>query len=207
MIIMYCFTKCHSSYILVYTFELPLDQLPIFAIHQYKNWKLSMQKDLLHSLSVRKLGLTDHQPIFFRLLQPKYPEQHSSKTVYVLRDRERRGDARQGTLNQHHQNESPLLFFLVFSTFQLNFLRITLFLTSIKSTYSEHCSSRPVITLRARNAGTPAQARPIAIKVRSRISKWVDIHEMHNITADSTIEVFRDYFSTWGIPVKVVRAI
>ena len=29
-------------------------------------------------------------------------------------------------------------------------------------------------------------------------SKWVDIREMCNITAESTIEVFRDYFSTWG---------
>ncbi|XP_058803953.1 uncharacterized protein K02A2.6-like [Phymastichus coffea] len=35
-------------------------------------------------------------------------------------------------------------------------------------------------------------------------SKWLDIRELNNITAETTIDVFRDYFATWGIPKKLV---
>lgn len=35
-------------------------------------------------------------------------------------------------------------------------------------------------------------------------SKWIDIREMKNITTESTIDVLRDYFSTWGIPLRLV---
>lgn len=35
-------------------------------------------------------------------------------------------------------------------------------------------------------------------------SKWADIRMMNNITTDSTINVLRDYFSTWGLPNKLV---
>lgn len=35
-------------------------------------------------------------------------------------------------------------------------------------------------------------------------SKWVDIKQMPNITADTTIAALREYFATWGIPTKIV---
>ncbi|XP_058810503.1 uncharacterized protein K02A2.6-like [Phymastichus coffea] len=34
--------------------------------------------------------------------------------------------------------------------------------------------------------------------------KWFDIRELNNIIAETTIDVFRDYFVTWGIPKKLV---
>lgn len=34
-------------------------------------------------------------------------------------------------------------------------------------------------------------------------SKWVDIKEMKNITAESTIKAFKEHFSTWGLPFKL----
>ncbi|XP_015114936.1 uncharacterized protein K02A2.6-like [Diachasma alloeum] len=35
-------------------------------------------------------------------------------------------------------------------------------------------------------------------------SKWIDVREMANITSESTIEIFEDYFAVWGIPVVLV---
>ncbi|XP_015112270.1 uncharacterized protein K02A2.6-like [Diachasma alloeum] len=35
-------------------------------------------------------------------------------------------------------------------------------------------------------------------------SKWIDVREMVNITSESTIDIFEDYFTTWGIPVVLV---
>lgn len=35
-------------------------------------------------------------------------------------------------------------------------------------------------------------------------SKWVDVKEMKNITSESTIDVFREYFSTWRLPSKLM---
>ena len=33
-------------------------------------------------------------------------------------------------------------------------------------------------------------------------SKWIDVKEMKNITADSMISAMREYICTWGIPLK-----
>ncbi|XP_058809941.1 uncharacterized protein K02A2.6-like [Phymastichus coffea] len=35
-------------------------------------------------------------------------------------------------------------------------------------------------------------------------SKWIDIRELNNITSETTIDVFRDYFTTWGLPNTLV---
>ncbi|XP_058796648.1 uncharacterized protein K02A2.6-like [Phymastichus coffea] len=35
-------------------------------------------------------------------------------------------------------------------------------------------------------------------------SKWVDVKEMKDITADSTIDMFREYFCVWGLPNELV---
>ena len=35
-------------------------------------------------------------------------------------------------------------------------------------------------------------------------SKWVDIKEMSNIVATSTIEMLKEYFSEWGLPNTLV---
>ncbi|KAL0268628.1 UNVERIFIED_CONTAM: hypothetical protein PYX00_010487 [Menopon gallinae] len=35
-------------------------------------------------------------------------------------------------------------------------------------------------------------------------SKWVEVTKMTKITAERTIDIFRKYFSRWGLPVKVV---
>lgn len=35
-------------------------------------------------------------------------------------------------------------------------------------------------------------------------SKWLDVKEMRDITTDTTISAFKDYFCTWGIPVSLV---
>ncbi|XP_014214167.1 uncharacterized protein K02A2.6-like [Copidosoma floridanum] len=35
-------------------------------------------------------------------------------------------------------------------------------------------------------------------------SKWIDIREMNNITASSTIKVLKEYISTWGLPIAIV---
>ena len=35
-------------------------------------------------------------------------------------------------------------------------------------------------------------------------SKWVDIKEMSNITATTTIKAFTEYFSVWGFPNAIV---
>ncbi|XP_058810507.1 uncharacterized protein K02A2.6-like [Phymastichus coffea] len=35
-------------------------------------------------------------------------------------------------------------------------------------------------------------------------SKWIDIRELNNIITETTIDVFRDYFATWGIPNTLV---
>ena len=35
-------------------------------------------------------------------------------------------------------------------------------------------------------------------------SKWVDVKELPDITVATTIKAFKEYFSTWGLPVKLV---
>ena len=35
-------------------------------------------------------------------------------------------------------------------------------------------------------------------------SKWIDCYEMNNITAETTIKVLKSYFSTWGLPHRIV---
>lgn len=35
-------------------------------------------------------------------------------------------------------------------------------------------------------------------------SKWIDIRHMSNITTESTIAYFRDYFASWGLSLKLV---
>ena len=35
-------------------------------------------------------------------------------------------------------------------------------------------------------------------------SKWIDVKELKNITADSTISAMREYISTWGIPLRLI---
>ncbi|XP_014206406.1 uncharacterized protein K02A2.6-like [Copidosoma floridanum] len=35
-------------------------------------------------------------------------------------------------------------------------------------------------------------------------SKWVDVQEMRDISAKSTIDAFKLYFATWGLPIKIV---
>lgn len=35
-------------------------------------------------------------------------------------------------------------------------------------------------------------------------SKWVDVKELNNIKAESTMNALREYFSTWGIPSRIV---
>lgn len=35
-------------------------------------------------------------------------------------------------------------------------------------------------------------------------SKWIDVRKMNDITTQSTISIFEDYFATWGIPIVLV---
>lgn len=35
-------------------------------------------------------------------------------------------------------------------------------------------------------------------------SKWIDVKELPDITAETTIRAFREFFSTWGIPLTLV---
>ncbi|XP_043285741.1 uncharacterized protein [Venturia canescens] len=42
------------------------------------------------------------------------------------------------------------------------------------------------------------------IVIIDAFSKWIDIKELENITSGTTIEVFRENFCAWGLPVKLV---
>lgn len=62
--------------------------------------------------------------------------------------------------------------------------------------------SRPGFRVHADFAG-PFKGKNFLVIVDA-CSKWLDVKIMNDITSSKTINVFREYFATWGIPVKLV---